>query len=79
MSDSKKKVGSTPPQTGVSQKNSGVDRRAVLKGLTIGGAALTADKWSRPIVEAITLPAHAQTSIRAQGSAVTTTATIIIS
>lgn len=39
------------------------DRRNVLKkSITIGGATIIASEWSRPIVETVILPAHAQTS-----------------
>jgi hypothetical protein len=44
------------------------DRRNVLKGgIVVGGAAVAAaltlpKKWSRPLVEAVVVPAHAQTS-----------------
>jgi len=41
-------------------------RRTVLHGLTAGGAAITARQlpgaWTRPVVETVILPAHAQTS-----------------
>ena len=42
------------------------DRRKLLKAITLGGGAVTAWKvpadWSRPVVESVTLPAHAQTT-----------------
>jgi hypothetical protein len=44
------------------------DRRDVLKGgVVVGGAAVAAalalpKKWTRPLVEAVIVPAHAQTS-----------------
>ncbi len=42
------------------------NRRKLLKALTLGGGAATAWKlpaeWSKPIVESVTLPAHAQTT-----------------
>jgi hypothetical protein len=44
------------------------DRRNVLKGgIVVGGAAVAAaltlpKKWTRPLVEAVVVPAHAQTS-----------------
>ena len=44
------------------------DRRNVLKGgVVVGGAAVAAaltlpKKWTRPLVEAVVVPAHAQTS-----------------
>lgn len=41
-------------------------RRKVLKSIVAGGGAITAasttDKWAKPAVEALILPAHAQTS-----------------
>ena len=41
------------------------DRRQVLKIITIGGVATTLllpSKWTKPIVESIVVPAHAQAS-----------------
>ena len=42
------------------------NRRKLLKAITLGGGAATAWKlpadWSKPIVESVTLPAHAQTT-----------------
>ena len=46
----------------------GEDRRNVLKGgVVVGGAAVAAaltlpKKWTRPLVDAVIVPAHAQTS-----------------
>ena len=41
-------------------------RRRLIQGLVAGGVVVTAKsvpyKWSRPVVEAVMLPAHAQTS-----------------
>lgn len=50
------------PRTG------GNSRRRVLKTALLGGASVTAFKlapesWTRPVVEAVSLPAHAQTSL----------------
>ena len=50
------------------------DRRQVLKIITIGGIATTLllpSKWTKPIIEAVVVPAHAQAS----PPATTTTAT----
>lgn len=45
-------------------------RRIVLHGLTVGGAAITARRlpgaWTRPVVETVILPAHAQERVSAQ-------------
>lgn len=42
------------------------NRRSLIKALTIGGGAVTVAKlpsaWTTPVVEAVTLPAHAQTT-----------------
>lgn len=38
-------------------------RRSVIKGITVAGTGLTLGHWSKPVVESIVLPAHAQTSI----------------
>lgn len=46
-------------------------RRRVLKGVALGGGAVTVSHWSKPVVHAVILPAHAETSpgeeIRARG------------
>jgi hypothetical protein len=46
----------------------GEDRRKVLQKILIGGgiaagSAMLPDKWTKPVVDAIIAPAHAQTSI----------------
>jgi hypothetical protein len=59
----------------------GEDRRNVLKGgVVVGGAAVAAaltlpKKWTRPLVEAVVVPAHAQTSPGAPTPAPTGTPT----
>ncbi len=46
-------------------KNAGRDkRRSVVKGITIAGTGVTLSHWTKPVVESIVLPAHAQTSLR---------------
>ena len=52
-------------KTTPTQKNKA--RRKLLKGIVAGGGALTAGKalpenWAKPVVESVTLPAHAQTT-----------------
>jgi hypothetical protein len=52
-------------KTTTAQKNKA--RRNLLKGIVAGGGALTAGKtlpenWAKPVVESVTLPAHAQTT-----------------
>lgn len=37
-------------------------RRGVVKGVALGLGGLTLSQWSKPVVETIVLPAHAQTS-----------------
>lgn len=37
-------------------------RRQLLKGVGLGGAALAVTQWTRPVVESVVLPAHAQTT-----------------
>lgn len=59
MSDNKK----TPP-------NQDEKRRVVLKKILAGGGVITVgsrlpDQWKRPVMDAVTLPAHAQTSPKA--------------
>lgn len=53
-------------------------RRKVLKQSLLGGAAIgvgvTAQKWHKPIVDAVVLPAHAQTSDPTEGGGGSTTA-----
>lgn len=47
-------------------ENTNKARRRILQGLTVGGAIVSArslpEQWTRPLVEAVTLPAHAQIS-----------------
>jgi len=43
-------------------KNTENKRRKLLKSAAIGGGALGAINWSKPIVNAVSLPAHAQTT-----------------
>ncbi len=43
-------------------KKTHASRRKVLSGLVLGGAALTSGHWSKPVINAVVLPAHAQTS-----------------
>ena len=38
-------------------------RRKALKALTLGTGAVMASQWSKPVVESVILPAHAQTSL----------------
>ena len=47
-------------------------RRDLLKKLTAGGSTMAAAKWSAPIVTAISVPAHAQTSFTSALVAVVT-------
>jgi hypothetical protein len=37
-------------------------RRRLLKGTVATGAIITADKWTKPVVDQVILPAHAQSS-----------------
>ncbi len=58
-------------KTGPEEKNSG--RRKLLKSVVAGGGAATVakflpDQWARPVVDAVVLPSHAQTSVAALGS-----------
>ncbi len=43
------------------------ERRNLLRALTLGGGAVAATRlpatWSKPVVDSVTLPAHAQTSL----------------
>lgn len=48
-------------------------RRGVVKGVALGLGGVTLSHWSKPVVETVVLPAHAQTSpsggrIRAAGA-----------
>jgi len=38
-------------------------RRSIVKGITITGTGVTLSHWSKPVVESVILPTHAQTSI----------------
>ena len=37
-------------------------RRGVVKGVALGLGGVTLSQWSKPVVETVILPAHAQTS-----------------
>jgi hypothetical protein len=39
------------------------DRRAALKKLLAAGGVVTASHWSKPVVDAVILPAHAQSTV----------------
>ena len=47
-------------------------RRNLLKKLGAGGSTLAVAKWTAPVVSAIALPAHAQTSFTNSLQAITT-------
>lgn len=66
-------------KTGSEEKNSG--RRKLLKSVVAGGGAATVakllpDQWARPVVDAIVLPSHAQTSSAALGPFVSSAITM---
>ena len=44
-----------------------LSRRTALKGLAIGGGVGALAQWSKPVVDAVVLPAHAQATVQAQG------------
>ena len=39
-------------------------RRQIVKNLTIGGSAIAVTQWTRPMVDSVVVPAHADTSPR---------------
>lgn len=55
---SEKKDGK-PAQTGRAWDES---RRGIVKGVALGVGGLTLTHWSKPVVQNVVLPAHAQTS-----------------
>jgi len=57
----------------MTNKKSGDDRRKLLKSIVAGSGVIVAGKsipknWSRPVVDSVMLPAHAQTSISINNS-----------
>ena len=56
-----KKIESNEIQEATPSKKA-VSRRDVIKGVTIGGTAFAVTKWSKPVMDAVILPAHAATS-----------------
>jgi len=55
------------------ESNTQTNRRRLLKTLAVGGGVVVAGKtlpehWTRPAVDAVALPAHAQTSFTGNGS-----------
>ena len=81
MSKKGKGIDSPDNESSVEAKN-GVDtqnsRRKILKQTLAGGAVISAgvasSKWSKPVVDSVVLPAHAQTSTPDGGSGGSTTA-----
>ena len=65
---SKKDQGNSPDSQETTQDHTQSDsegnpkRRRIIKGTLAAGAAFTADKWSKPVVKHVTLPAHAGVS-----------------
>jgi hypothetical protein len=53
---------SSSSSTKTSDKRPRTGRRGVVKGLAVGVGGVTLSHWSEPIVKAVALPAHAQTS-----------------
>lgn len=49
-------------KSAVSGTKQGQGRRDVVKGVALGLGGMTLSQWSKPVVETIVLPAHAQTS-----------------
>ena len=49
------------PAANTATSGNGV-RRDVVKGMALGLGGLTLTQWSRPVVESVILPAHAQTT-----------------
>ncbi len=37
-------------------------RRNIVKGIAVGAGSVTISQWSKPVVETVVLPAHAQTT-----------------
>lgn len=62
-------------ENGADKQNS---RRKILKQTLAGGAVISAgvasSKWSKPVIDSVVLPAHAQTSEPGGGSGGSTTA-----
>jgi len=60
----KKQDDSNKPES----EDTSAHRRKVIKGLVLGGTVVSATQWSKPMVEAVVLPAHAAPiSIAANG------------
>ena len=68
------------PQTPVTDERVNESRRAALRKILIGGGAITGakflpDEWTKPIVNAIVVPAHAQSTGPTTAPPTTTTST----
>ncbi len=50
------------PVAGDSARASDDKRRQLVKGAALGVGGITLTHWSRPVVESVVLPAHAQTT-----------------
>ncbi len=72
--DSPENDSSIKIENGADKKNS---RRKILKKTLTGGAVISAgvasSKWSKPVIDLVVLPAHAQTSMPDDGSGGSTT------
>ncbi|MFT5112273.1 MAG: excinuclease UvrABC helicase subunit UvrB [Parasphingorhabdus sp.] len=53
------------PEKKMQNTDQGAGRRKILKGVTIAGSTFTLSNWTKPIVESVALPAHAQTTANA--------------
>ena len=64
MSDKKPGDGSSPENaTEVTKSDaSGSRRDALKKTVTVGGVSIALASWTKPVVESVILPAHAQTT-----------------
>lgn len=56
------KISDTQVKSTTNDSKNSSERRRLLKTLTAGGAVATVTTWHKPIIDAVVLPAHAQTS-----------------
>lgn len=57
----------TSDRDGPERPKKPLSRRTALKGLVAGGGVGALAQWSKPVVDTVVLPAHAQATVQALG------------
>ena len=67
MAKNDKKPAARLDSSKTSESSQDISRRDVLRGVTAGGVLLSVKGWSRPVIESVSIPAHAQSSVGLAG------------